>query len=58
MVMNTSISFEQFGMLRVPPTPPSNNTGLILLIIGIIVAAVIISVLGVIYTRRKNRIKN
>jgi hypothetical protein len=42
----------------VPSTPPSNSTGLILLIIGIIIAAVIISVLAVIYTRRKNRIKN
>ena len=58
MVMNTTISFEQFGTLRIPSTPTSNNTDLILLIIGIVVAAILISVIAVVYTRKKNNIKH
>jgi hypothetical protein len=58
MVMNTTISFEQYGTLRTPAAPPSNYTDLVLLIIGIVVAAVIISVIAVVYTRKKNNIKH
>jgi alpha-amylase/alpha-mannosidase (GH57 family)/carbohydrate-binding DOMON domain-containing protein len=53
LVMNTSIAFEQYGVLRTPSTHPSTNNDLTLLIIGIVLAAVIVSVIGVLYLRKR-----